>query len=180
MCTAVCAEKNRPVVSVPVQAAGLLYRSGSVTIEALHGTRIDVAFVRYACGAHSVRLEDELRSQLQNTSVVGGGRGQECRSGAIGRAVTGRVINRAPLRMVEDVECFGAELEVHVLVHREVLEKTHIEIGAVRQSENVATGVAIGEPLRSGKGIAVVEPRSLYSSGCRSATLPWIGPTMSA
>ena len=110
-------------------------------------------------------LEDKLRRQLQNAGVVGGGRGQECRGRAICRAITCRIINRAPLRMVEDIEGFRAKLEVHLFAHGEVLEEAHIEISAVRQTENVAAGVAIGKPLRSGKGIAVVEARALYSGG---------------
>lgn len=110
-------------------------------------------------------LEDKLRPQLQNTGVVGGNRRQECGGRAIVRAVTGGVVDGAPLRMVEDVECLRAKLEVHFFVDGEVLEEAHIVICPMRQGENVATGVAIRKPLWSGEGIAVEESWSLHSGG---------------
>lgn len=111
----------------------------------------------------SLGLEGKLRPQLQNAWVVGGNRRQEGGGRAIGRTVTGCIIHCAPLRMVEDVECLRAKLEVHLFVNREVLEEAHIEVCAMRQVENVATRVAIRKPLRSGEGVAVEESRSLHS-----------------
>jgi len=92
------------------------------------------------------------------------------RTGGRTVAVCGR-IDRAPLGVVEDVECFRAELEVHGLVNGKVLEQAHIEVRASRKIENVAAGVAIGEPLWCGKGVTVVEPRSGLSSGMRDPDL---------
>ena len=63
--------------------------------------------VRAAITAHGVRSRRE---------TVGGGR------------TAGSSADRAPLRVIEDVERLGSEFKVHALLDREVLIKSHVEV----------------------------------------------------
>ena len=63
---------------------------------------------------------------------------------------------RKPLRMVEDVERLGAELDAHLFLNRKMLEQAHIEIRARRIVQNVAPGIAEGQTLSGCKGIGIV------------------------
>ena len=76
-------------------------------------------------------------------------------------AVAGVVIYLAPLRVVKDVECLGAEFEVHVLVHGKRFKQAHIEIRACRQVEDISPRGAVGEALRGSERVAVPQPRPL-------------------
>ncbi len=71
-----------------------------------------------------------MRCRRCQKAVGGTGRGSI--------AVRGRV-DRAPLGVIEDVECLCAELEVHTFMDGEVLEQTHIEVRASGKVENVAS-----------------------------------------
>ena len=46
--------------------------------------------------------------------------------------------------MVEDVECFEAELELHLLMNREYLHKGHIQIRPSRPDQRITPGVSVG------------------------------------
>src|ERR1019366_8425843 len=86
------------------------------------------------------RLEDKLRTQLQDATKVGAVHFEQSGSaGPNAAGVTGGIWGRCagtghrageavPLRVVEDVESFGAELEGHALLDGEVLEHSHIEV----------------------------------------------------
>src|SRR5678816_3413118 len=64
-------------------------------------------------------------------------------------------VRQVELRVVEDVEGFGAELDLHAVVHREVLEEREVEVHAARSVQDVAAGVAEGEVRGRGKGRCV-------------------------
>ena len=81
--------------------------------------------------------------------------------------------------MVEDVECLGAELEVHFFVHRKALEETHVEVRPMRQGENVTPRVAVGSPWGAAKASLLKRRGPWTPAGCLIAIGPWIGPTIS-
>ena len=92
-------------------------------------------------------------------------RGQKAVRGAGGPVAVCGCVDLTPLGVIEDVESLRAELEVHTLTDGEVLEQTHIEVRASGKVENVATRVAVSEPLRRSKGITVVETRTELAAG---------------
>jgi hypothetical protein len=66
-------------------------------------------------------------------------------------------IRLAELRVVEQIEALGAELNGHALDRAEVLEERSIEVGASRTEEYVASGIAVHELGRRGEG-GLIEP----------------------
>ena len=76
------------------------------------------------CFWTTARLEDELRTELQNASQMGAADFKE----TIGSKISG---GSRPLAMVEDVEGFSPEFESHVFLYGKVLEQRHIEVGSV-------------------------------------------------
>src|SRR5277367_88354 len=123
-------------------------------------------------GQTAMSLEDKLRGKLQDARVVRSGRGEECRGRAIVRSIARRIIYLAELRVIEDVEGLGAKLEAHRFVNGEVLEQAHIEVRAMGHVQHVASRVAVGESLRSGKRIAVEETRPRRSDGVPDCDRP--------
>jgi hypothetical protein len=89
-----------------------------------------------SCEAGSVlkrqtRLEDELRTELQNASQVGSADFEEAVAPEIARGAR-------PLAVVEDVESFGPEFEGHAFFDSKVLEQCHVEGGAVGITQGVS------------------------------------------
>ena len=98
----------------------------------------------------TARLEDELRTELQNASEMGTTNLQE----AVASEISG---GGCPLAMVEDVEGFGPEFEGHVLLYGKVLEQCHIEIGSVGIAQVVSARVPKREPRWDGKSSGIIE-----------------------
>src|SRR6202042_556408 len=96
--------------------------------------------------------EEKLQRQLQDARVVCAAGMQEAlvettlvASGIVGAAVaTDPVANAVPLRVIEHVEGFGAELETGALVYREVLEQPRVEVPAAGNIQEVTAGIAKG------------------------------------
>src|SRR5580698_9372993 len=104
-------------------------------------------------------LENQLKGELQQTWIVHGAwvkeRGGEislvcvafhaCGCAcvvllvAIGQKAARRVVEASKLRMVEDIEGFGAKLGVETLADGKALEDAHVKVGGVRPEERVAT-----------------------------------------
>src|SRR5580700_3966289 len=61
---------------------------------------------------------------------------------------TGAGINAVPLRVVEDVERFGPELDGLLLFDFKMLEQAHVEVGARRILHNIALRCPEGQPFR--------------------------------
>ena len=77
---------------------------------------------------------------------------------ATGRAaVAGNV---SPLRVIENVECLGAELKAHLFPDFEVFEQGPVEVEAIRVIQDVASGVAEGQPPWQGKSSRIAECRT--------------------
>ena len=118
--------------------------------------------------SEAASLENKLRAELQNTRVVRTARVQEvvveaagiaCR--IVGPAVTRDVvIDPIPLRMVEDVEPFRAELKSPGFREREALKQSHVEIGARGIVQEVAARVAERQAGRRNEGVGVEEQRA--------------------
>src|SRR6476661_4631852 len=53
------------------------------------------------------------------------------------------LVRQTKLRMIQDVECFGAELESNLFMYDEVLEERRVPVGTTRPEQNVAAGVAV-------------------------------------
>ena len=98
----------------------------------------------------TARLEDELRTELQNTSEVGTADFQE----TVASEISG---GGCPLAMVEDVKGFGPEFEGHVLLYGKVLEQCHIEVGSVGIAQVVSARVPKREPRWDGKSSGIIE-----------------------
>lgn len=66
--------------------------------------------------------------------------------GIVARApcIAGVSRNVAPLGVIEDVECFGPELEAYVLGDAEVFKQGHVEISPTRVAQAVAAGIPKG------------------------------------
>ena len=76
---------------------------------------------------------------------------------AAGRtAIAGDV---SPLRVIEHVEGFGAELKTHLLPDFEVLEQGPVEVEAIGIVQDVASSVAEGQSPWQGKGSGIAECR---------------------
>ncbi len=86
-------------------------------------------------------LKDKLNSELQDTGIMRGSRGQKGRRTTVS-SVARNVVDGNPLRVIEDVEPLCPELNVHRLVNRELLEESDVEVGAPREPKDVATRVA--------------------------------------
>ena len=121
------------------------------------------------CGG---RLEAELQGKLHDARVVRSGRAQEI-------VAAQRVLNTAsagdrasdPLRVVEDVESFCAELKIKPLVQLEVLVQRHVEVPTSGIIQHVASGAPLGEASGLGKGIRIEEKRPL-DAGIRGKNRP--------
>ena len=57
----------------------------------------------------------------------------------------------AELRVIKNVKSLGTEFQLSGLANLEMLEQSHIEVGASRIVEEVASGVAESEAARSDK-----------------------------
>src|SRR5690349_11169047 len=66
-------------------------------------------------------LEDRFDCKLHRARTVGIGRLQERAGGYI-------VVDRRPLRVVEDVECLRAEFKMQPLLDGNALEQSHVEV----------------------------------------------------
>jgi len=75
---------------------------------------------------------------------VSGGRGGKCVGGRTIDVSSGASLtcNRGPLRVIKDVECFGAEFNGCALLDGEVLEDRHVEVDEVRIAQAVSAGVS--------------------------------------
>ncbi len=87
-------------------------------------------------------------------------RRQKLRSIAV-RAIAGSIVDLAPLRVIEDVEGLGPELEVNVFMNGKLFEQAHVKVCAIRKAQNVSSGVAKGKAGRRRKSCCVEEPRTL-------------------
>src|SRR5277367_125483 len=69
-------------------------------------------------------------------------------------------VHAAPLRVVEDVERLRAKLEAGVLTNLEMLKQAHVEVGALRIVQHVASRGPKRQTLRCGKCRWIEEQRS--------------------
>src|SRR5215469_4312587 len=75
--------------------------------------------------------------------------------------VTGpnEIVHLAPLRVVEDIECFRAELYSDFLGWFENLIHRHIDVGTMRRVQAVPAGITESQALRLGVGIGIEKQR---------------------
>src|SRR5580698_4426885 len=105
------------------------------------------------------RLEEELQRQLQDARVVRAVRVQKtlAKTAGIARRIVGaaittdRVVDAAPLRVIEHVEGFGAELEIGPLIQEEVLEQTRVHVPTPGIIHEVAAGISECQTGRRGE-----------------------------
>jgi len=103
-------------------------------------------------GVLGLELEEKLQRELQDAGFMHSAGVQEVSGGRGGKCVGGRTIdvssgasltcNRGPLRVIKDVECFGAEFNGCALLDGEVLEDRHVEVDEVRIAQAVSAGVS--------------------------------------
>ena len=112
-------------------------------------------------------LEDELRSKLQYAWAVSDpglkevGRAEATGGGGEPSAACGAALvtsQRAPLSVIEDVECFYPELEGGPLLDGEVLEQRHVDIPVARITQEIPSGIAERQTNRRSKGVAPYRP----------------------
>src|ERR1700687_4461531 len=106
-------------------------------------------------------LEDQFRSELQDARQWVRVNLKKARIPenfirvASSRSAT--TIHGSPLRVVEHVEGFCAELEGQAFLNCKVLEQRHIEVRAAGIAEYVSADISESESARGRKGIWVVE-----------------------
>jgi hypothetical protein len=86
-------------------------------------------------------LEVDLAGNLQNTST------SRCEAGIRGRDVPKRSavddsVWSGRIWMVEGIECFAAQLELHILVDGEVLEEREVRVGCARTVISIPVQIA--------------------------------------
>lgn len=94
-------------------------------------------------------LENQLCAEL-NVTVVGG-----CRSYVTERSGIPSRTRVCKVRMVEDIEHFGAELEFGPLLDGEILEDRKVSVHKSGSIKDIASRVAEGELRRQSKGRGV-------------------------
>ena len=121
--------------------------------------RVDRTEERAAGGAiHRYRLAVVVRRITAGGRVIG-----RCASVAT-HCVIGLVpevrVEDSELRMVEDVETLGAELQIASFGDLEGFQNGHIEIQAMRVRQEVAPRISEGKTLRSDESCRVIQQRS--------------------
>src|SRR5580693_7016385 len=74
---------------------------------------------------------------------------------------TGAGVDAVPLRVIEDVERFGAELDGPFLLDFKMLEQTHVEVGTRRVLHNIALRCPEGQPFRRRKRRRIEKQRTI-------------------
>src|SRR3984957_11778774 len=139
------------------------------------------------------QLEQQLQPKLQDARIVrrlrlqeavseaGGIRGGIVRSSITTDRIVGnpstsrrtcRRIVAGPLGMVENIECFHAELHRNGFVNRETLEQRHVKIQPAGTIQEVSSRIAERQPGRRRKRSRIVEQgsragRQCGNRGCR-------------
>jgi len=83
------------------------------------------------------KSEQEFQPKLKGTGAMRATGMQEIGIGEV-------VADSIPLRMVENIEGFRAELKARGLVEFEVFRKGHVEVSGTWDTQDVATGIAKG------------------------------------
>src|SRR5215472_390056 len=89
--------------------------------------------------SHLASLENELCAELNITIICSGLRDVTKRSGVQS------CVGIAKVRVIEDIEHLGAELEFRSLFNREVLEQREVRVNEAGPIEDVSSGIAKGE-----------------------------------
>src|SRR5271157_3948506 len=119
-----------------------------------------------------LRLEQELQTKLQRTRAMCGARMPEIASVYVIVDAGAADTASGPLRVVEDVEGFGAELEACPFVDLKQFEQRHVKIGPARHIQEITPGISKGKPTRIGEG-AGIEEQGARSPVGRSAGRRW-------
>src|SRR2546423_12509739 len=118
-----------------------------------------------ALAAERAPLKNELQSELQNAGIVRciglqetiGAQGvSKAADGAYAAGRSGAAPQIAELRVVKNVEGFGAELQSNALVNGKALEHGHVEVGGVRIGEPISAHIAESQTPRLHEDIRVV------------------------
>src|SRR5712692_5815208 len=107
--------------------------------------------------APSPRSKSELRGQLHDSWVEGGGAGQECRIANEGPRRSGervlRGVDRAEIRTIGKVECLEDQPQPGALPKIDVAREAHVHLREVRTGDRVAP--YIGRPVDGGMAVVV-------------------------